>query len=235
VVSPRIKQSLAQITPIEDGKATPADGHLDSRGFHNASIGSGIAHTMRRAEVRKPVFVGNPKVELVGIEPTTSCLQIRTTRSSAVATDDHTGESGDDDPDLAPPFVVVCAKCLPPQPMPQTPLGFRAGVVPYRPRKPVTGFSPHEGSNPSLSVISPDAQQRSGTPVLGVSVSTEAWLSPVARLALRRPDPGRYPAGRDAAGVRGERQQRGEGGPLAAAGLARRRPLRSRIDLAGAR
>jgi hypothetical protein len=59
-------------------------------------------------------FTGLSEVEPAGIEPATSCLQIRTTGSPAVAADDQTSESADDNPDLAPSFAVVCGKCLPP-------------------------------------------------------------------------------------------------------------------------
>jgi hypothetical protein len=62
---------------------------------------------------RKRVFPGISGMEPAGIEPATSCLQIRTTGSSAVATDDQTGESADDDPHLASPFAFLCDKCLP--------------------------------------------------------------------------------------------------------------------------
>ena len=83
-------------------------------GFQKASIRP-VGPAWRRAKpAESAVNKGDSPVEPVGIEPTTSCLQIRTTGSSAAAADDQTGESGDDDPDLAPSFAVVCGKCLPP-------------------------------------------------------------------------------------------------------------------------
>jgi hypothetical protein len=101
-------------------------------------------------------------VEPAGIKPATSCLQIRTTGSSVVATDDQTGGSEDDDPHLAPSVAVVCDKCLPPACL----LGWFAAreVDPgagtsdaYRSRKPVWAFSPSGvriPPSPSFTVVS---------------------------------------------------------------------------------
>jgi hypothetical protein len=101
-------------------------------------------------------------MEPAGIEPATSCLQIRTTGSSVVATGDQTGESEDDDPHLAPSFAVVCDKCLPLACL----LGWCAarevdpGVGtpdPHRSRQPVWAFSPSGvriPPSPSFTVVS---------------------------------------------------------------------------------
>jgi hypothetical protein len=117
-------------------------------------------------ESRNHRFPGSSVVEPAGIEPATSCLQIRTTGSSSVATPDQTGESEDDDPDLARSFAVVCGKCLPPacplsrrQPAKTEPSqrpGRRSRMD--RSRKPVWAFSPSGVRIPPSPLDTADSQ-----------------------------------------------------------------------------
>jgi hypothetical protein len=110
-------------------------------------------------------------MEPAGIEPATSCLQIRTTGSSAVATPDQTGDPGDEDPDLARPFAVICRKCLPPA----CPLSLRpraemdarsrvaAAAQTHRSRRPVWAFSPSGVRIPPSPLDTVDPQHWPGT------------------------------------------------------------------------
>jgi len=72
----------------------------------------------QRNELKTPTRSSSGASE-PGSKPVTSCLQIRTTESSTVAANDQTGDSADDDPDLARSFGGVCRKCLPPACLPQ--------------------------------------------------------------------------------------------------------------------